>query len=68
MLGVNLDDADYLIIRFGTPQTIDSIVVLADSNVKFYTVSYTKPNGDEYVLEEVRHGLKRLRFRSIERM
>lgn len=65
VLGVNLDSNEFVVIRFQQSQTIDSIVVLADSNVNSYSVSYTKPDGDEYILEEVRNRLPRPTYRSI---
>ncbi|CAF4582630.1 unnamed protein product, partial [Rotaria sp. Silwood1] len=51
-LGVDLDDNEYIIIQFSKMQTIDSVDILSDSNVKSYSVSYTKSNGNEYILEE----------------
>ena len=51
--GIYLDDNEYITIRFPTEQTIDSVVILSNSNVQSYAISYIKSNGDEYILEEV---------------
>ncbi|CAF0996864.1 unnamed protein product [Rotaria sordida] len=50
--GIDLDDNDDIIIRFSKMQTIDSVDILSDSNVKSYSISYTKSNADEYILVE----------------
>lgn len=48
-----MDENEYIIINFLKVETIESVVILSDSNVKSYAISYIKSNGDEYVLEEV---------------
>ncbi|CAF4315381.1 unnamed protein product [Rotaria sp. Silwood2] len=50
--GVNLEENEDIIIHFSKIQTIDAVEFLSDSNVKSYSISYTKSNGDEYILEE----------------
>jgi hypothetical protein len=45
---------EYIIINFPRKQTIDSVVILTDSNVKTYSISYTKSDGNEYILEDVK--------------
>lgn len=51
--GIDVDENEYITIQFSKQQIIDSVVILPDSNVNSYSISYTKPNGDEYILEEV---------------
>jgi hypothetical protein len=51
--GVDLDDNEYITIQFSTEQTIDSVVILSNSNIESYSISYKKSNGDVYTLQEV---------------
>lgn len=52
--GVTYDKNDDILIQFQTPQTMDSIVILPDSNVKTYSVEYKSVQDDQgYVLQEV---------------
>ncbi|CAF3426792.1 unnamed protein product [Rotaria socialis] len=50
--GIDVDKNEYITIYFSKIQTVDSVVILPNSNVQSYSISYTKPNGDEYILVE----------------
>lgn len=55
MPGVTFNNNEFILIQFQKPQAVDSIVILSDSNVALYSVTYTKVEDDEeYVLQEVR--------------
>ena len=53
IVGADADDNELIITSFSHEQAIDSIVLLADSNVESCTITYTKAGGDEYVFKEV---------------
>ncbi|CAF2003035.1 unnamed protein product [Rotaria magnacalcarata] len=56
--GVDMDKNEYITIYFSKIQTIDSVVILPNSNIQSYSISYTKTNGDEYILVEDQESLE----------
>lgn len=54
MPGVTFNNNEFILIQFQKPQAVDSIVILSDSNVALYSVTYTKVEDDEeYVFRDV---------------
>jgi hypothetical protein len=51
--GIDLDGLNNITIQFSNAQIIDSVVVLSDSNVKSYYISYTDLNGQAHVINDV---------------
>lgn len=52
--GKDLEISQSLIIEFESEQTIDSVILLPNSNVESYYISYQSFNGDIYVLDDVK--------------
>jgi hypothetical protein len=51
--GVDINDNEYITISFANEQTVDSVIILSNSNVESYSISYIKSDGSEYILDEV---------------
>lgn len=51
--GIDLNGLNYITIQFSNEQIIDSLVVLSDSNVESYYISYTDSNGNAHVINDV---------------
>ena len=51
--GVDFKDNQYITIHFSKEQTIDSVILLSNSNVQSYSIYYSQSDGSEYVLADV---------------
>ena len=51
--GLDIIDGGSIIINFPDERSIISVAFLSDSNVKSYSVYYTKSDDNEYILESV---------------
>ena len=52
--GIDVEISQPIEIQFVNEQTIDSVVILPESNVESYYISYEKLDGDVYVLDDVK--------------